>query len=104
MKLIDFNKYTQNDRMYDGTAGRKTGIVYNGKNYILKFPGNLKEQQMKNIQLSYSNSPVCEYIASQIYGILGFPVLSDVQKRFYLTLMENRYEKVLKPTYQKIKG
>lgn len=29
---------------------------------------------MKNIQLSYSNSPVCEFIGSQIYEKLGFPV------------------------------
>jgi len=54
------------------------GIVYEGKNYILKFPGNLKEQQMKNIRLSYSNSPVCEYIGSQIYALLGFPVHDTV--------------------------
>ena len=33
---------------------------------------------MKNIQLSYSNSPVCEYIGSQIYGFLGFPVHDTV--------------------------
>lgn len=74
MQMVDFNQYVQNQRMYGGTAGRKMGIVYEGKNYILKFPGNLKEQQMKNVQLSYSNSPVCEYIGSQIYGLLGFPV------------------------------
>lgn len=74
MQMIDFNQYIQNQRMYGGTAGRKIGIVYEGKNYILKFPGNLKEQHMKNIQLSYSNSPVCEYIGSQIYDFLGFPV------------------------------
>lgn len=76
--MVDFNWYGQNQRMYGGTAGRKMGIVYEGKNYILKFPGNLKEQQMKNIQLSYSNSPVCEYIGSQIYGMLGFPVHDTV--------------------------
>lgn len=74
MQMIDFNQYTQNQRMYGGTAGRKMGIIYEGKNYILKFPGNLKEQQMKNIQISYSNSPVCEYIGSHIFHILGFPV------------------------------
>ena len=74
MELIDFNGYEQNQRMYGGTAGRKMGICYQGNNYILKFPGNLKEQQMKNIRLSYSNSPVCEYIGSQIYRLLGFPV------------------------------
>lgn len=78
MQMIDFNQYVQNQRMYGGTAGRKIGIVYKGKNYILKFPGNLKEQQMKNIQLSYSNSPVCEYIGSQIYGLLGFHVHDTV--------------------------
>ncbi len=72
MELVDFNGYGQNQRMYGGTAGRKMGICFNGGNYILKFPGNLKEQQMKNIRLSYSNNPVCEYIGSQIYSLLGF--------------------------------
>lgn len=74
MQLIDFNPFEQNQRMYGGTAGRKMGIVYDGKNYIIKYPGNLKEKQMKNINLSYSNSPICEYIGSQIYGLLGFQV------------------------------
>lgn len=60
--------------MYGGTAGRKMGITYGGKNYLLKFPGNLKEKQMKNINLSYSNSPVCEYIGSKIYEMIGIPV------------------------------
>jgi hypothetical protein len=72
--MIDFNGYEQNARMYGGTAGRKIGITYEGKNYILKFPGNLREQNMKNIQLSYSNSPVCEYIGSSVYSILGLSV------------------------------
>lgn len=74
LKLIDFNNYKQNQRMYGGTAGRKIGICYKGENYILKFPGNLKEQQMKNINLSYSNSPLCEYIGSKVYEIIGMNV------------------------------
>ena len=74
MEMADFNGYEQNQRMYGGTAGRKMGISYNGKDYILKFPGNLRDQEMKNIRLSYSNSPVCEFIGSQIYGLLGFSV------------------------------
>lgn len=74
MELIDFNGVSQNSRMYGGTAGRKIGITYKGKNYILKFPSNLKEQHMKNIRLSYSNSPVCEYLGSQIYSLLRIPV------------------------------
>lgn len=47
MRLENFNDYPQNQRMYGGTAGRKMGITYMGKDYLLKFPGNLKEQQMK---------------------------------------------------------
>lgn len=74
MHMIDFNGYEQNARMYGGTAGRKIGITYEGKSYIIKFPGNLREQNMKNIQLSYSNSPVCEFIGSQIYSMLGLAV------------------------------
>lgn len=74
MELIDFNDFQQNQRMYGGTAGRKIGITYEGKDYLLKFPGNLKEQQMKNVNLSYSNSPVCEYIGSKIYELVGLPV------------------------------
>ncbi len=74
MKLEDFSGYKQNQKMYGGTAGRKMGISYDGKDYILKFPGNLREQEMKNIRLSYSNSPVCEYIGSQVYQMLGFKV------------------------------
>ena len=78
MELINFNDFQQNQRMYGGTAGRKMGITYNGKNYLLKFPGNLKERQMKNINLSYSNSPVCEYIGSKIYEFIGIPVHNTI--------------------------
>lgn len=44
----------------------------------MKFPGNLKEKQMKNINLSYSNSPVCEYIGSKIYELIGMPVHNTI--------------------------
>ena len=78
MELINFDNFEQNQRMYGGTAGRKMGITYEGKEYLLKFPGNLKEQQMKNINLSYSNSPVCEYIGSKIYEIVGLTVHNTI--------------------------
>lgn len=78
MDLVNFNDYRQNQRMYGGTAGRKMGITYGGKEYLLKFPGNLKEKQMKNINLSYSNSPVCEYIGSKIYELVGLSVHNTI--------------------------
>ncbi len=78
MELINFDDFQQNQRMYGGTAGRKMGITYNGKDYLLKFPGNLKDHKMKNINLSYSNSPVCEYIGSKIYELVGLPVHNTI--------------------------
>lgn len=36
--------------------------------------------------------------------ILEIPGLTEIQKRFYLAVMEKRYEKVLKPTCHKIMG
>ena len=78
MELVDFNDFQQNQRLYGGTAGRKMVITYNGKDYLLKFPGNLKEQQLKNINLSYSNSPICEYIGSKIYELIGLPVHNTI--------------------------
>ena len=72
--IVDFNDYQQNERMYGGLSGAKIGIEYQGENYLLKFPKNLKEANMKNVTLSYSNSPVCEYLGSHIYGLLDIPV------------------------------
>lgn len=75
MELINFDKYKQNNRAYGGSAGQKLGITLeDGRNLMLKFPGNLRDKGMKNINLSYSNSPISEYIGSQIYGFLGIPV------------------------------
>ena len=74
MEVIDFNHLPQNDRMYGGVSGNKVGVTYEGDNYILKFPGSLKSKGMKNVQISYSNAPVCEYLGSHIYDLLDISV------------------------------
>lgn len=73
-EMVDFTEYKQNIRVYGGAAGRKLGIVMDGENYIVKFPGNLKEKDLKTVNLSYSNSPISEYIGSHVYEIIGIPV------------------------------
>lgn len=50
MNLEDFNTYEQNQRMYGGSAGRKMGITYEGKNYLL--PERL-QQDFKELQEYY---------------------------------------------------
>lgn len=72
MELIDFNCYPVNDRFYGGISGQKVGIKYAGANYLIKYPSSLKQFGDK-FELSYSNSPISEYLGSHIYSILDIP-------------------------------
>ena len=74
MECIDFDRYEQNDRMYGGLSGAKIGICYHGANYILKYPQNLKERHFNNVAMSYSTSPISEYLGSHIYELFDLPV------------------------------
>ncbi len=57
-KLIDFtNCKIDNTYLYRGNNGKKLGIVYNEKIYMLKFP------PFKDDISGYSNSSVSEYIS-----------------------------------------
>lgn len=78
METIDFNDIELNERVYGGMSGHKLGIVWNNENYLLKLPGNMHEKEFKNTELSYSNSPLCEFIGSHIYSFLGIPVHETV--------------------------
>lgn len=68
--LINADDLEITNNVYGGRACNKLGVIYNDKSYLLKFPGNLKSRNMKNVILSYSNSPVCEYIGSHIFQML----------------------------------
>lgn len=49
--------------------------------------------------------PIMEASLSKISGLIwDIPVLSEVQKKFYYTVMKCRYDKVFLPLYQKITG
>ena len=75
INIIDFSncKLSNRNLQYAGRAGEKRGIIYNDENWFLKFPKNTIG--MNNVKgLSYVTSPLSEYIASNIYKILGFDV------------------------------
>lgn len=74
MDLINLDNAEFNERLYGGVSCQKTGITLHGKYYLVKFPGNLKLRSFKNIDVSYSNSSVCEYLGSRILQLLGLPV------------------------------
>lgn len=72
MHLINFNDQPPTKRTYAGMAGDKLGICYNHENWFLKFPKTTRG--MKRVEISYTTSPLSEFIGSHIYDILGFDV------------------------------
>lgn len=72
MNLINFSNCEEDFELFGGRAGAKISVLYNKEKWILKFGKTTKS--MKNVNISYTNSPVCEYVGSQIYSLLGLPV------------------------------
>lgn len=56
--------------LYGGAAGSKDGIVIGRENWMVKYPKTTKS--MDGVDISYTNSPVCEYLGSHVYQILGY--------------------------------
>lgn len=72
--IYDLNKYPLSNRngTYGGEAGAKEGILINSEYWIVKYPKNTESMKIKN--LSYTTSPLSEYIGSHIYELLGYNV------------------------------
>ena len=66
----DFTKEPINRlRMYGGASGNKISIIYQGENYMLKFP----PKPTRNPDMSYANSCISEYVACHVFETLGIP-------------------------------
>lgn len=74
-EIISLNncKLSRKNGMYGGAAGNKDGIIYNGENWLIKYPKNIKGLERTG-EASYSTAPLSEYIGSHIYEILGYDV------------------------------
>lgn len=72
MTLNDYSKAQINNQLYGGAAGQKLGININGENLFLKFFKSTRS--MKNVNISYTTSPLSEYIGSHIYEDIGIDV------------------------------
>lgn len=84
INIINFTNCNLSNRnlQYAGRAGEKRGIIYNNEHWLLKFPKNTIG--MNNVKgLSYVTSPLSEYIASNIFKILGFVVHETILGVFF---------------------
>ena len=78
IQIIDLNKCELSDRngMYGGKNGSKEGILINDEYWIIKYPKSTRAMNVKG--LSYTTSPLSEYIGSHVYEILGYDVHKTV--------------------------
>ncbi len=67
---IDFSELPKKNKTYAGANGSKISVIYEGRQYMLKFP----PVPTKNKDMSYSNSCFSEYLGCQIYKSIGVPV------------------------------
>lgn len=72
MNIKYYDGCSRSGKMYGGDSGLKKGILYQGEKWLLKYPKSTND--MNNVRVSYTTSPLSEYIGSHIYEILGFPV------------------------------
>lgn len=80
MFLIDLTDSVDNNKLYGWNAGFKRGITIDGSNWIIKFPQ--ETNGFKNVDISFTTSPLSEYIGSHIYQILGYKT-QDTKLGFY---------------------
>lgn len=72
--MIDFTELPKRNKSYAGANGSKISIVYNGEQYMLKFPPH----PVKNQDMSYSNGCISEYLGCKIFEKAGVPVQETI--------------------------
>lgn len=70
MEIIDFTNLKQRKKTYSGANGNKISVIYEGEQYMLKFPAYAK----RNKDMSYTNGCFSEYLGCHIYESVGIPV------------------------------
>ena len=72
IKIIDFSQIkTAHGIFYGGDAGAKEAVVYENDIWMIKYPKTTRD--LKNPQISYTTSPLSEYLGSKIYESLELP-------------------------------
>lgn len=74
IKLVNFDECKDSFYDYGGAAGKKRGIIYNGENYLVKYPNSTEGMRDIASNFKYSTSPLSEYLGSHIYETIGLEV------------------------------
>lgn len=69
IKIENFDNCLLSGISYGGHGGSKKGIIHDGEKWLLKYPKSTKS--MKVINISYTTTPISEYLGSHIYESIG---------------------------------
>lgn len=85
--MIDFTHLPTRNKFYAGANGAKRAVIYQGEQYMLKFPAPAP----KNKDLSYANSCITEYIGCHIFNNVGI----HAQETLLGVYQKNGVEKIV---------
>lgn len=71
-KVANLEGAALSNRYYGGNKVRKVGVIWEGDNWIVKYPGPTRHLQ--GSVPSYTSAPLSEYLGSHVYQLLGIPV------------------------------
>lgn len=69
IKLENFENLKPSGISYGGHGGSKRGVIIDDEKWFLKYPKSTKSMEVEN--LSYTTTPLSEYIGSHIYEQIG---------------------------------
>lgn len=69
IKIENFDILEPSGISYGGHGGSKRGIIIDGERWFLKYPKSTKSMDVEGI--SYSTTPLSEYLGSHIYESIG---------------------------------
>jgi len=71
-KVMNFDETISSGLSYGGHGGSKKGILLENEAWFLKYPKSTKSMEITN--MSYSTTPLSEYLGSHIYELLNIEV------------------------------
>lgn len=61
-------------RFFGGLTGAKICVSYDNNWYMLKRAESLRDKSYRNVEITYANDSISEYIGSHIYALFNVPV------------------------------
>ena len=69
IKIENFDLLNSSGISYGGHGGSKRGVIIDGERWFLKYPKSTRSMDVEG--LSYSTTPLSEYLGSHIYELIG---------------------------------